>query len=379
MMPGRRLGRTEMAGRRGTEFWLCYRPFGEDCVPVRLVDEVRAAVVRDTADRAHAAGFDRVRVFASEPIADLAIEPTRSDQSIGDIVAETAREVSGPVCYAGSGMPAMSVQDWSSVRETIESGVATANRMFSCDWLGVPDARLLGCAAGERVDNRFAQLIRDTSDTPVQSYPRSARSLLDIDTPADVAVLKAAASVGSLEIGRATRAAFAQHPELDEPVQLAFRVWDVMTRHQDELMIAGRVSGSDWATVDRDTSCRVRVLSEERGLRSRQHRARSLLGELYEWAGQDGFLLALECLGDATLWDTRPFLSHLGWDVSRCDRFWADLGRWDAIADERLRGLVSMLQDSAVMMGGHSLVSGGILAGIDAAWSRLELGRELSG
>ena len=31
------------------------------------------------------------------------------------------------------------------------------------------------------------------------------------------------------------------------------------------------------------------------------------------------------------------------------------------------------------MMGGHSLVSGGMLAAIDAAWSRLELERELSG
>lgn len=378
-MPGRRLGQTEMSGRRNSEFWLCYRPFGDDCVPVRMVDEVRAAVLRDTAERAQAAGFDRVRVFSTESIGDLSVQETTEEQLIGDIVTAASADVSGPVCYAGSGMPAMTVDDWSSVRETIESGVATANRMFSCDWIGVPAGRLLSCVAGESVDNRFALLIRDGSDVPVVSYERSARSVLDIDTPADVTVLKAAASVGSLEIGQATSAALARQPELDEPVQLAFTVFDVMTRQDAELMIAGRVSGSDWAAVDRDTSCRVRVLSEERGLRSRQHRARSLLGELYEWAGQDGFLLALDGLGDATLWDTRPFLSHHGWDVSRCDRFWADLGRWDEISDERLRGLVSMLEDSSVMMGGHSLVSGGVLAGIDAAWSRLELERELSG
>lgn len=378
-MPGRRLGRTEMSGSRQSEFWLCHRPFGEPCAPVRMLNDMRVAVLRDTAERALAAGFDRVRVFASEPIADLAVEPTRADQSIGDIVASAAQEASGPVCYAGSGMPAMTVDDWSSVRATIEAGAATVNRMFSCDWIGVPDGRLLSHASGEAVDNRFALLIREAGDVPVVSYDRSARSLLDIDTPADVTVLKAAASVGSLEIGPATRAALAQQPELDEPVQLASRVFDVMTQHDGELMIAGRVSGSDWAAVDRDTSCRVRVLSEERGLRSRQRRARSLLGELYEWGGPDGFLLALESLGDALFWDTRPFLSHLGWDVSRCDRFWADLGRWDEIGDERLRGLVSMLQDSAVMLGGHSLVSGGMLAAIDAAWSRLELERELSG
>lgn len=368
-----------MASKRESEFWLCYRPFAQDCVPVRLVDEVRAAVLRDTAERALAAGFARVRVFATESIADLEVEATQADQLIGDIVASAAEDAVGPVCYAGSGMPAMMVEDWSSVRATIESGVATANRMFSCDWIGVPDGRLLSCAGGEPVDNRFALLIREASDVPVESFARSARSMLDVDTPADVTVLKAAASVGSLGLGAATRAVLARWRELDEPVRLAINVFDVMTRHDEELMVCGRVSGSDWAVVDRDTSCRLRVLSEERGLRTRRRRARSLLGELYEWAGRDGFLLAFEGLGDAVIWDTRPFLSHIGWDVSRCDRFWADLGRRDAIEDERLRGLVSMLEDSAVMMGGHSLVSGGMLAGIDAAWSRLELGRELSG
>lgn len=368
-----------MSAARESEFWLCYRPFGDDCVSVRMVDEVRTAVLRDTAERAQAAGFDQVRVFSTEPIADLSVEETRAEQWVGDIVAKASAEVSGPVCYAGSGMPAMTVEDWSSVREMIGSGRATANRMFSCDWIGVPDGRLLSRVAGESVDNRFALLVRDNTNAPVESYERSARTLLDVDTPADLTVLRVAASVGSLEIGPATRAALSAWRDLDEPVQLAFNVLDVMTRHDAELMMSGRVSGSDWAVLDRDTSCRVRVLSEERGLRSSGRRARSLLGELYEWAGQDGFLLALDGLGDGTIWDTRPFLSHLGWDVSRCDRFWADLGRWDEISDERLRGLVSMLEDSAVMMGGHSLVSGGMLAGIDAAWTRLELGRELSG
>ena len=373
-MPGQRRGRTDMSGTRPSEFWLCHRPLAEDCVPVRMVNEVRSAVLRDTAARAREAGFDRVRVFASESIANLAVEATRADQSIGDIVATASRDTAGPVCYAGSGMPAMTAEDWSAVRGTIESGHATANRMFSCDWIGVPDGELFKGLAGEPVDNRFASLVRDRTEVRVQSFARSARSLLDVDTPADLTVLKAALSVASMELGAATAAALSNWPELDESVQQVLKVFDVMTRHDGELMIAGRVSGSDWAVVDRDTSCRVRVLSEERGMRTRQRRARSLLGELFEWGGRDGFLLALEGMGDAMIWDTRPFQSHLGWDISRCDRFWADLGCSEQITDQRMRGLVSMLEDSTVMMGGHSLVSGGMLAGIDAAWTRREAG-----
>ena len=193
-MPGARRGRAEMVETQPSEFWLCHRPFTEDCAPVRMVNEVRSAVLQDTAARAREAGFDRVRVFASAPIADLPVEVTGTDQAIGDIVAAAAGGAAGPVCYAGSGMPAMTVDDWSGVRATIESGDAAVNRMFSCDWIGVPDGRLLSCVAGERVDNRFALLVRERTDVDVHSFARSARSLLDLDTPADLTVLQAAVS-----------------------------------------------------------------------------------------------------------------------------------------------------------------------------------------
>ena len=368
-----------MGWKPASEFWLSYKPFGDVCVPVRLVDQARAAVVMDTAERARAAGFDRVRVFSTVDLAGVEVERTRPREAIGSIVASAAGEAAGPVCYAGSGMPATTVEDWAVVLERLESGVATANRVFSCDWIGVPDGRLLGVVEGERVDNRFAQLVRAKGEAAVESFARSARSLLDVDTPADLAVLKAAARVGSLELGSATRAELQAQRELDERVRAAIRVFDTMTHRSKELTVCGRVSGLDWAVVDRDTSCRIRVLSEERGLRTRGRPARSLLAALYERTGAEQFAEVLESLGDAVIWDTRPLLSHLGWDVSRCDRFWADLGRWMDIEHEGLRELVRELSDSAVLMGGHSLVSGGMLAGIDAAWSRLESGRELSG
>ena len=364
-----------MADRSGSEFWLCYRPLGDDGFPVELVDRMRAAVVVDTAARARAAGFERVRVFSTEQIEGVEVERTQPRQLIGSIVSVAARDAHGPVCYTGSGMPAMTTEDWSTLLEMIESGVATANRMFSCDWIAVPDGRMLGSVARERVDNRFAQLVRDRNGVSVQSFARSARSLMDVDTPADLVVLKTAERVGSMDLGSATRAELAGQRELDDQVRKAVRVFETMTRHTQELMVCGRVSGSDWAVLDRDTSCRVRVLSEERGLRTRGVRARSLIGELYERTGSEQFALLVERMADAMIWDTRPFFSHLGWDVSLYDRFAADLGRWDLIEHEELRELVWALADRRVLMGGHSLVSGGMLAGIDAAWTR----RELSG
>ena len=365
-----------MAPKREAEFWLCYRPFGDDSDVVRMIDEARVAVVRDTAGRARQAGFPRVRVFSTIAIDGLTVERTRSEESIGNIIAEAASGMDAPVCYAGGGMPAMSIDDWSLVLASLESERAVSNRMFSCDWVGVPSARMLSVAQGERVDNRFARRLRDDGSLDVVQFERSARSLLDLDTPADLAVLAACAEVGSLELGAELKAVIERCREMLAPaVVRAVDALAVMTRRDAELLISGRVSGSDWSVVDRDTSCRVRVLSEERGLRTRRVPARSLLASLYQFAGPEQFVSRLSVVSDSMLWDTRPFLSHLGWSPDRSDRFWSDLGRGDAIAHARLQELVDRLAPHRVLLGGHSLVAGGMLAGTDQAWTR----RELSG
>ncbi|MDE2745196.1 MAG: hypothetical protein OXI41_04295 [Chloroflexota bacterium] len=365
-----------MASSQAAEFWLCFRPFGDDSDAVRMVDAARLAVVRDTAARAREAGFSQIRLFATVDVDGLPVEWTSPSEVVGNVVAEAALGLDTPVCYAGSGMPAMTSQDWSQVLATMQSGRAVANRVFSCDWVGVPSARALSVAVGEEVDNRFARRLRDDRTVDVVQFERSARSLLDLDTPADLAVLAACAEVESLQIGTELGTVIAQWRDALAPaIDRVAEAFETVTRHEDELMISGRVSGSDWSVVDRDTSCRVRVLAEERGLRTRGAPARSLMASLYEFGGLDQFVLRLSSLCDAMLWDTRPFFSHLGWNPTRSDRFWSDLSRWDEIADSALRDLVHDLAPHRVLMGGHSLVAGGMLAGIDQAWTR----RELSG
>lgn len=365
-----------MVPKQEAELWLCFRPFGDDSDVVRMVDDARAAVVRDTAVRARQAGFSEVRVFSTAAIDGLDVEQTRLNEPIGNIIARAADGIENPVCYAGSGMPAMSSQDWMRVIALIEDGRAVSNRMFSCDWVAVPSARMLSVAAGEEVDNRFSRRLRDDRSIEVVQFERSARSLLDLDTPADLAMLAACNEVESLQIGTELRSAIERWRDMLGPaVDRTVDALAVMTRHDAELMISGRVSGSDWSVVDRDTSCRVRVLTEERGLRTRGAPARSLMASLYEFAGAQRFVSRLSAVCDSMLWDTRPFFSHLGWNPTRADRFWSDLGRWDRIADASLRELVRGFAPYRILMGGHSLVAGGMLAGIDQAWTR----RELSG
>ena len=117
------------------------------------------------------------------------------------------------------------------------------------------------------------------------------------------------------------------------------------------------------------------MISEERGLRARPDgQARSLLGFHLHAVGPEELVASLEELGDAVFFDTRPLFAHLGWDPSRADRFWSDVGAWEEIARPELRAFTRAVAKSRVpiVLGGHSLVSGGLLAAIDLAWSRWE-------
>ena len=365
-----------MVAKDRAEFWLCYRALGDDCDVARMVDEARAAVVRDTAARALRAGFRRVRLFSTAELDGLTVTRTRPEQTVGDIVSEAAANLDVAVCYAGGGMPVMTSEDWSEVLEIVENGLTVSNRMFSCDWVGVPSGRMLSVMKREEVDNRFALRVRDQCSVEVLQFERTARSLLDVDTPTDLAVLSSCVAAGSLQIGSRLAEVLDDWAALLRPaVERAVDVFETMTRRDAELMVSGRVSGTDWSVVDRDTSCRVRVISEERGLSMRKGRGRSLLAALYESVGVDAFVNVLSGMSDSMIWDTRPFCSHLGWELSRADRFWADLGHWDAISHKPLSELARRLERHRVLTGGHSLVSGGLLAAIDAAWTR----RELSG
>jgi len=78
----------------------------------------------------------------------------------------------------------------------------------------------------------------------------------------------------------------------------------------------------------------------------------------------------LSALGDVAFIDTRVLLAHRGLHPSRPDRFLSDLGRFEEIEDPFLHQFTEAATGAPtpVILGGHSLVSGGLMALIEAAW-----------
>lgn len=106
--------------------------------------------------------------------------------------------------------------------------------------------------------------------------------------------------------------------------------------------------------------------------------ARSLLGQLLAAAGPARFFTELlPELCRAAFIDVRPALVQLGLRPSRADRFAADLGRVEEIADPVLREIVAAANVSPVpvVLGGHSLVSGGLELLNQWAWDEHDAGR----
>lgn len=99
---------------------------------------------------------------------------------------------------------------------------------------------------------------------------------------------------------------------------------------------------------------------------------RSLLGYYLEAVGLDRLFETLATMGQAVFLDNRVIFAHRRIWPSAADRFNSDLRQPAQIADPFVRALTeaAMAAPVPVIMGGHSLVSGGMYALIDAAWAR---------
>lgn len=194
--------------------------------------------------------------------------------------------------------------------------------------------------------------------------PRCAATQLDIDTPGELQIL-------------------ALHPELPAevcqalegiPTGRAQALLSAIVDPEAEVVLVGRVSGHLLRLLDQEAACRFRVVSEERGMeasgRAERGAVLSLLGLLAEKTGPAGLVRALERLGDVVVWDIRVLMGHLGIWPPPEERYACDLLRFQEVSEPRLREVVQACAESSTpfLLGGHSLVSGGMYLAVELAW-----------
>ncbi len=342
----------------------------------RLMARARVAAARNSAAAALAAGFEAVIVATDDPgafeqlPAGVLIDEDRPGERfvyrerLARLIERYGLE--RPAVMGSGSVPLLGKAEFALVVEQLQARDArfVTNNFFSADLTGWTPGAAFEAVGELPRDNLLPRKLRDEAGLAPVILPRTTATQFDLDTPTDLAILGLAPGVAP-----ELRAAAEPVRALTERLRA---VMPVLCDRSAELVVAGRVGSQAWQYLERETACRVRVFSEERGLATAPegHRPRSVLGFLLEEVGPEKFFQRMAELGDTVVIDTRVVEAHLGLTPSREDRFQSDLGAWELVEEPELRRFTRAALGAPVpvILGGHSLVSGGLMALTDAAW-----------
>ncbi|HEX6989791.1 MAG TPA: hypothetical protein VF282_10035 [Bacillota bacterium] len=337
-----------------------------------MMRAARRAMAADLLEQARAAdSFDSITLCSDDPVLlqeagalGCRTVDTRAGFHLQATLAEVVERqgLEAVICMGGTACPlatAADLAEWAGLIRT-QDRVVLVNNPMSPDIVAVHPAGLIGRLDPPPVlDNQLGESLRRAGLRRVL-LPPGPRWSLDVDTPADVLIL-AVLGAG----GPRARAVLEQLP-WDRARVTA--VLELLRRGRGELLLIGRVPPGVVAYLNAHFKIRVRVISEERGMKALgldgSGTVRSLVGAWIEDVGVERFLQQASATADAVLFDTRPVLAHRGRRVSDRDRFRCDLGRWPEICDPLARDLARCAGACGVpvVLGGHTLVHGGLWA-----------------
>lgn len=339
----------------------------------------RQGIVLDQIVKAHGAGFERI--ILCTPYQSLAgaasnlncpvevINPAHEPFHFGRLLFEVVRtkQLESVLYMGGAAAPLLSSQELGYLKEILaqNDGVVVANNYYSADVVGFSPGSALGEISLPEIDNVLALALVHEGGLRHVPLQRSLGLSFDVDTPSDVLILAVHPDVGPF-----TKAAL-------EKLKLDYTRYDaikaLINNPHGELVLFGRIGAQLFEYLDAQTRCRIRLFSEERGMkalgRDRRGEVVSLVGRLVETLGFSGFFHFLsEICGGAVL-DTRVFFEHFHWELTQADRFASDVGALELITHPGLQEFTRAAFSAKipVLLGGHSLVSGGMWALIDAS------------
>ncbi|MFL7794767.1 MAG: hypothetical protein AB8I69_21670 [Anaerolineae bacterium] len=307
-------------------------------------------------------------ITAGQPV-EIDIDPSGKPFHFGQRLAELIERyrVQRALYSGGASAPLMSTEHWREVLTQLSQAekLVVTNNVHSSDWAGFTCTHdVVPLVARQENDNGIAWTLTNETERQAASMPPAAATRFDLDTPIDLLIAQRHPGIGPN-----------LHQFLDELNWKAPQLNGIlaeMAREGGSLAIAGRVSEAAWGVLNKATRCWVRVFAEERGMRAsgRQERGevRSLLADYLEIVGTEGFFDEVANLANGLLLDSRVILAARGLWPSKRDRFNSDLHRWEEVEDPFLRRFTQAAAQAQipVVLGGHSVVAGGLMALIES-------------
>jgi len=301
-------------------------------------------------------------------VTDYLPSATGAAPHIGETLAALVDRfsLSNLLYFGGGSAPLLGDEMLAEALTSLEDAreLVITNNRFASDWAGVRPARhIQRWTARLPRDNMLGWVLSTEAGLPFRALPPSAPSRLDIDTPTDLL---------ALSLHPATKPQLRKYLDsLPLDSGRLQQILQALARPAARVFIAGRIGPDAWAAVNRVSQCWLRVIAEERGMvssgREQRGEARSLLAEYMEVAGMEALFSLLADWADAALIDTRVLLAHHGRSPDRLSRFASDLGMPADVKDEWLRRFteLALACPVPVVLGGHGLLSGDLLACCD--------------
>ena len=277
------------------------------------------------------------------------------------LVALATELGSGPLlCLGGAAVPLAGREELGlACRLLLEKqGRFVANNVQSADIIGFNPSAVLHTFPPPATDNALAISLRYDAGFEQVLLPPTLGTQFDLDTPGDLQIL-AASPYGGPHLRRCLDA-------LPLDLTTVWQLKKVLQEEWRELALVGRVGAPAIARLNSHFKVRLRVFSEERGMKAlgREERGEvvSLLGLWLAEAGPERFFQALAKVSHAALLDTRVLFAALKKELTVADRFYSDLGQDENISDEWAREFTRAAGNCGipVLLGGHSLVSGSL-------------------
>jgi len=344
----------------------------------RLVAEGRRAATLDLIEKIRCAGLNQILLVTEAKEAEFfknnGIEairvPVGERFHFGAELKRVIREedLDGILHFGGgSGLlfPDEGISHLSSFAAGDDPG-ALFNNFYSCDFAAISRAEEILGLELPQIDNPLGFALADAG-IPCRTLERSLETDFDIDTPTDLVLLES-----TDRGGRRTReflsSARITHPHLKETLRL-------LTERSARLTMIGRLNPGTWSRFERAVACRTSAIVEGRGMRSSPDGGAYLMNRIIRDDGIPAFFARLARSADGALIDTRPLLAENGQLPTPADRFASDLLRPEKVKDQLWREFTAAALDSPipVILGGHSLMSGGLHLLAEGCWKGRDL------
>ncbi len=347
----------------------------------RMVASAREASACDLVQSLHslistivvACSPDSSSAFESFGASVLAIEDTE-EFHFGETLKRIIREYSlESVLYFGSGsgtlLASEQLEDIASFAQRTQTA-ALFNNFYSCDFAVFTDTSSLLQIPLPKTDNELGFLLAD-SGVNCYSLPRSLASQFDLDTPIDLLLLKES------DRGGPRLREFLDSQRFDHPS--VRQISALLIERTALVYLVGRVNPATWQAFEQQVACRTAGIIEGRGMKAYADRQPPMLSSLFRERGFGDFFDAIENSADAAIIDSRPLLARNGSLPAPRERFSSDLFRVSELKDPVWIEFTRQALDCSIpiLLGGHSLVSGGLYLLSEICWKGRNLPRRL--